>query len=423
MLEDHLLPKADQLDRIARETQLVQRSSHKFTAAGFLVALLKAVIKGDTSLNHLVMHLAGFARGSMTRQAIFQRFGPASSAFLLSVIRHVLSQRFPGAAEALRDGPFRRVIVEDSTVISMAKSNAALFPNNGNRHEMTAGCKCLLIADLLSGRPLDFQLHAAREADQGLAFESVDLCRKDDLLIRDMGFFSLHALAEIERRKAFWISRLPASVSACGTDGRTLAKILAGERGQLVDRSVVIGRGTLPCRLIAIRLDQQRADANRRHLLAEAKRRGRGKPKRETLVRAGWRILVTNLAPDQMPASRVSDLYALRWSIEIKFRAFKQSCKLSHGLRHRSGHHHIEAMVLAAMLYQLLTLRIHAVLARRKAFAGWLSIEKMSDWLSIQILGLGPGSADSIPPPDPRHLRYEPRSRANHWQAITHSLA
>ena len=423
MLEDNLLPKADQLDRIARETKLIQRTSHKFSAAGFLVTLLKATIKGDTSLNHLVMHLAGFVRKPMTRQAMFQRFGPASSAFLLSVMRQILSQRFPSADEVLRSGSFGRVIVEDSTVVSMAKSNAENFPNNGNRHEMTAGCKCLLIADLISGKALDFQLHAAREADQALAFESVDHCRKNDLLIRDMGFFSLAALAEIQSRKAFWISRLPASVSAADTSGIALVKILKGASGDRLDIPVVIGRGTLPCRLIALRLDRKRAAANRRHLRSEAKRRGRGQPKKESLERAGWRIIVTNLDADQVSADQLSDLYALRWSIEIKFRAFKQSCKLSHGLRHRSGFHHIEAMVLAAMIYQLLTLRVHAVLARRKAFSGWISIEKTSDWISIQLLALNPSRDIGISRPDPRHLRYECRSRANHWQAITHSLA
>lgn len=423
MLEEQLLPKADLLDRIARKSRLIQRSSHKFNAAGFLIALLKAVVKGDTSFNHLVMHLAGFVPKPMTRQGIFQRFGPASSAFLLGVIRHVLSQRFPETIAALRDSPFKRVIVEDSTVVSMAKSNAGNFPNNGNRHDMTAGCKCLLIADLLSGKPLDFQLHAAREADQALAFEAVDLCRKDDLLLRDMGFFRLAALAEIGRRKAFWISRLPASVSAADGDGRPLAKILAGTAGDLIDIPVVIGRGTLPCRLVAIRLDPSRANANRRHIRSESKRRGRGKPKKESLVRAGWRILVTNLTPEQMKAARISELYALRWSIEIEFRAFKQSCKLSHGLKHRSGFHHIEAMVLAAMLYHLLTLRVHAALARRKAFAGWISIEKISDFVSIHLLALSRGSSAAMPPPDPRHLRYERRKRVNHWQTITHSLA
>lgn len=423
MLVDQLLPKADQLDRIARESKLIQRSSRKFNAAGFLVALLKAVIKGDTSFNHLVIHLAGFARGSMTRQAIFQRFGPASSAFLLGVIRHVLSQRFPGTIDALRDSSFGRVIVEDSTVVSMAKSNSPNFPNNGNRHEMTAGCKCLLVADLLSGKTLDFQLHAARQADQALAFETAGLCRKDDLVLRDMGFFSLAALEEIGRRKAFWISRLPASVSAADMNGRSLAAILDGSADDIIDIPAVIGRGTLPCRLIAIRLDPARANANRRHLRSESKRRRRGRPKKETLARAGWRILVTNLDPRQYPASVISDLYALRWSIEIKFRAFKQSCKLSHGLRHRSGFHHIEAMVLAAMLYHLLTTRVHAVLAGRKAFAGWISIEKVSDFVSIHLLGYSRNSSSVLPVPDPRHLRYERRKRANHWQAIIHSLA
>ena len=276
MFEESLLPKADQLDRIARESRLIQRSSRKFNASGFLIALLKAVVKGDTSFNHLAMHLAGFAAKPMSRQGMSERFGPASSSFLLSVIQHVLSQRFPAIIEELRGSPFKRVIIEDSTVVSMAKSNAELFPNNGNRHHMTAGCKCLLIADLLSGKPLAFQLHAAREADQALAFEAPDLCNAGDLLIRDMGFFSLAALSVIEERKAFWISRLPASVSAEDLDGKGIAKILASATSDLIDIPVVLGRGTLPCRLVAIRLDPKRAEANRRHLRSDAKRRGRG---------------------------------------------------------------------------------------------------------------------------------------------------
>lgn len=422
MLEEHLLPKAGQLDRIARDSKLVQRTSHKFTAAGFLIALLKAVIKGDTSLNHLVMHLSGFANQSMTRQAIHQRFGPESTRFLLGVMRHVLARRFPATDEILRGGLFKRVIVEDSTVVSMAKSNAENFPNNGNGRDMTAGCKCLLIADLLSGKPLDFQLHAAREADQSLAFESVGLCRPGDLLIRDMGFFCLDALEEIGRRKAFWISRLPASVSLKTRSGTPLAKILGNTTRSRIDLPARIGRDGLPCRLIAIRLDGNRAAANRRHLKSEARRR-RTTPKKESLQRAGWRILVTNIAANTLSAKAISDLYALRWSIEVKFRALKQSCKLSHGLKHKSGYHHIEAMVLAAMIYQLLILRVHAVLARRREFQGRISVEKTSDILSIHLLAIGSHTAGMVFDPDPRHLRYERRKRINHWQAITHSLA
>ncbi|MGB3117257.1 MAG: hypothetical protein WBE58_00430 [Verrucomicrobiales bacterium] len=56
----HLLPPADSLDLIARDSGLMQRHSRKFPAAGFLLALLQAVPKGDTSPNHLVMPLGTF---------------------------------------------------------------------------------------------------------------------------------------------------------------------------------------------------------------------------------------------------------------------------------------------------------------------------------------------------------------------------
>ena len=422
MLDSIFMPCPEKLESIARQTGLIQRVSRKFNAAGFLLALLQSVTKGDTSLNQIVMHLGTFAHKSMTRQAIHQRLGPASTAFLLGVIRSVIRSRFPSVAKALRKGPFRRVLIEDSVVVSMAKSNAENFPNNGNRHHATAGCKCLLLVDLLRAKPLDFQLHAAREADQSLAFDAADRCLPGDLLVRDMGFFCIEALREIGERKAFWISRLPASVGLTTRDGRPLGKLLRKGKANIIERAVRLGNQGMACRLVAIRLDPKRAAANRRHLRREAKRR-RVTPNKESLLRAGWRIIITNVPKEILPARRVSDIYALRWSIEIKFRAFKQSCQLSRGLKHKSGFHQIEAMVLAAMAYHLLTLKLHAMLAAKPAFAAWLSIEKLSDAFSIYLMGIRSHPETRIFDPDPRHLRQERRRRATHWQAITHCLA
>lgn len=422
MLKEYLLPKPAKIEEIARQTKLIRRHSRKFSANGFLLSLVKSVVKGDTSLNQIAMNLAGFSHQSMTRQAVFQRLGPASTSFLLGILNQLLATRFPLAERLIKSRRFGRVLVEDSTVISMARSNAENFPNNGNGKFMTAGCKFLLVADLLSGKTVECQLHAAREADQSLAFESVDLCRKGDLIIRDMGFFQLSALEEIERRKAFWVSRIPAMVRVVDDSGKALRHVLAKARGNVLDLPVQIGRGAMPCRLVAIRLDSRRAEANRRHLRSESKRR-RTTPNRESLLRAGWRLVATNLNESQANATEVSELYGLRWSIEIKFRAFKQSCKLSQGLKHQSGYHHIEAMVLAAMIYQLVSMKAHAALAKRREFQGWLSIEKVSDWLSIQWLTLCRERPSFEMPPDPRHLKYEKRTRTNHWQAMTYSLA
>src|SRR5690606_1960735 len=105
------------------------------------------------------------------------------------------------------------------------------------------------------------------------------------------------------------------------------------------------------------------------------------------------------------------------------FRAFKQSCQLSRGLKHRSGFHHIETMVLAAMLFQLLAIKLHATLSRKAAFQGGLSIEKVSDVLSLHLMRMTRSIESWRFDPDPRHLRYEIRKRANHWQTISQSFA
>ena len=125
MLKASLFPNTAQLAEIAKESKLVQRRSARFSPSGFLLALLQSVVKGDTSINQIAMHLGAFQSRSMSRQALHQRLGPATSEFLVRVINSVLRQKNPKAAAALRDAPFRRVLIEDTTVISMAKRSVA----------------------------------------------------------------------------------------------------------------------------------------------------------------------------------------------------------------------------------------------------------------------------------------------------------
>jgi hypothetical protein len=419
MLVTSLLPSPKSLDSIARASGLIQRYSAKFSASGFLWALLQSVTKGDTSLNHLVMHLSGFVNQSMSRQAIHQRLGPAASSFLVRTIRTLCEQRLKGAGATLESCRFKRIIIEDSVVIPMAKSNAGNFPNNGNGRYATAGCKCLVRFDLLNGNPLDTKLHAARESDQSLVYEALDDLGRDDLIIRDMGFFSIDALSCIGEKGAHWISRLPASVSLTSLCGQDLSKLLKFSKSGKIDRYMKLGRKGLTCRLVAHRLPEREANANRRHIRKEAKRRRRA-PNRETLRRAGWSLVITNIPSTSHSALKIQRLYTLRWSIEIKFRAFKQSCQLSRGLRHKSSFHHIEAMVLAAMIFQLLTMKAQQILGGGDHTR--VSPEKTSDALSIFIMQMSSNSLTWDFKADPRHLRYETRKRPNLCKQITYCL-
>ena len=58
-----------------------------------LLTLLRSVIKGDASLNHLAMQLGSFQSKSMSRQAMHKRFTKASSAFLLGVYQRLIKEK------------------------------------------------------------------------------------------------------------------------------------------------------------------------------------------------------------------------------------------------------------------------------------------------------------------------------------------
>ena len=91
-------------------------------------------------------------------------------------------------------------------------------------------------------------------------------------------------------------------------------------------------------------------------------------------------------------------------------------------MNHRSDPLHIEELVLASMIFQLLTLDLHARF-RRRAGVDWPpSLEKLSDAYATHLQTLR-RSPKPVPfDPDPRHLAHDQRCRPTLWQSIVQSL-
>ncbi|NLT70549.1 MAG: hypothetical protein GXX91_07615, partial [Verrucomicrobiaceae bacterium] len=70
---------------------------------------------------------------TISSQAIFERFSEASTAFLTGVMQRLFGQRFSSGFSNGNLGVIRRILVEDSSVQTMPKANAELFPAHGNR--------------------------------------------------------------------------------------------------------------------------------------------------------------------------------------------------------------------------------------------------------------------------------------------------
>lgn len=303
------------LDLIATQTRLVIRKSQKFSPGGFLQSLLSSVATGLASLNQIVGDLKDRVDAPMARQSLHERFDIRSTAFLMAVLSDLMAQRFKPAAAALEPSAIQRIIIEDASGQVMPKSNAESFPAHGNHHGATAGVKINFAYDLLADNVISHSLHAATTQDKTIGRDLVAEVRRGDLVLRDMGYFSLGEFTAIEACGAWWLTRLPLTTGVLLENNTPLEKLLKSRRQAIHDLEVIVGEQRKKCRLIAVRAAPEVVTARR----AERRKKARKNHKtacRKGLVRDGWHLMLTNLEGHQASVNQLVAVYRARWAVE-----------------------------------------------------------------------------------------------------------
>jgi hypothetical protein len=408
-------PSLPDLDLIANQTGLIVRQSRKFTAAGFLQSLLSSVATGLASLNQIVGELKDRNHPGMARQSLHQRFGTRSTAFLIAVLCDLMQQRFNTAAAALNGSGIQRIIIEDASSQVMPKSNAETFPAHGNHHGKTAGVKVDFAYDLLTSLVISHTLQSATEQDKSIGKEFIVEIRRGDLVLRDMGYFIIDEFTAIELRGAWWLTRLPLTTGLKTADGRALEKYLKGFRGDIIDSKAIVGEQGKKCRLVAMRAAPEVSAARRAERRKKARECGKT-PCPKGLIRDGWHLMLTNLSKEQATVGQLVAIYRARWAVEIQFRAWKQALNLGKALNRKSGDHHMQALVLAAMIAHQLGMRIAqrigGVVGRAR-----LSYEKLYDLLAVRLIKARTLAEVAAFDPDPRHVQRDKRTRKSPIEA------
>ena len=82
-----------------------------------------------------------------------------------------------------------------------------------------------LAFDLLTRTIVSHSLYAATEQDKTIGKKFVIEVRRGDLVLRDMGYFSLSEFTAIELLEAWWLTRLQLITGVMLADGRILGEI------------------------------------------------------------------------------------------------------------------------------------------------------------------------------------------------------
>jgi hypothetical protein len=317
---------------LARLSGFQKRTPRKIVVRDFIKALCAAGALSKLSFNLLAMLLGLVGGGLVSKQGLAKRVNERCVAFLQDLLGPAISLR-SGSRQAQQQGLFAsfvRVLIQDSTYIPLPDHLAQTFPSGRNHLDLKkATLKIQALYELISDRMLHFGFSAFHRNDQAASPDILDVARPGDLVLRDLGYFVLPVFNQLNQRGIFFLSRLRSQVKVFDPQtGRPLHLLSLVRKHPTLDQDILLGqKEKVPVRLVALPVPE--AVANERRRKAKENRDRRCRPSKETLELLGWQFFILNVPPTVWDTPTVAKVYALRWRIEIIFKAWKSHFNLT----------------------------------------------------------------------------------------------
>lgn len=330
----------EHLEQLARSLGFVRRSDGKLTAEKFLMALLYcASIDECSSLENMCAVLRELCSIEIRKQSLDERFSKGCLNFIKSVLQEVLSANL--FANPLYKGSFwaafTKVSLKDSTKFKVPDTMSDEFKGNGGS---SSGLCIQFEYDLKTGEILDMSVTSGGGNDRTDAKLTSDRPSAGELVLRDLGYYSLDVFLTFIENGAYFLSKLyPKTVvyikDSQGKEQRVdfeaLYQKMLQKGTEMLELDVTLGeQHKIPVRLILSLADEEDYEKRVRERKKENSKRGQTLSK-ETLIRFRFNAYITNASREQLPVREIFSAYRLRWQIELTFKIWKSTYKLHVG--------------------------------------------------------------------------------------------
>jgi len=395
----------------------------KIRPADVLKHLCQESIVGTVSYNDLATAVAVNTGVEASRQAYAQHMNAGVVALLKAMLETAMQAKIEAAAEMLSVRgslmAFRRILIQDSTVIPLPASLFGSYSGVKNGHVAVCNARIQVIYDLRSGQFIDFRIDPYSRNDVAATQDLIP--EPGDLILRDRGYFVVDTVqkqaeagaASINRYK----SRTPLYDPATGKQ-IDLLRLLSREKS--TDMEVLVGSSkTLRCRLLAAPVSEEVANLRR----MKAKRENNSPPSDELLKLMSWTIMLTTILDTSVSFADILRLYALRWRIENIFKTWKSN--VSFAKLHTVSDRQFQGLIFARFLVVTLLFRVvftpmaHTL---RKNTGKDLSLMKFMRYATRHLSQVARLSTKKPSPQDittlVRYCTYEKRKRMNFMSTL-----
>jgi len=317
-----------ELRKMAYESGFMKRRCKKIDAPYFLANLCLSSLEGSPSYNDLAAHFHAQYNISASKQAFWKRVDSSCVTFLQSVLAHIINQKINRAdIKAIKAcTQYKRVIVQDSTIIKLPLRLFDIFSGVSNAHTAVCNARIQGVYELLSGHFLSFSIDPYSKNDLSAAPELKIL--KGDLVLRDRGYSCNDEIRRHIKSGADCIFRHKfLSTYIDPYSGKNINLISLLTEHEKLDIEVCLNdKKRTKVRLLAMPVSAEIASLRR----MKAKKEIRGhNPSPELLFLMSWTIFITTIPQLSADFQKILLFYKLRWRIEIIFKIFKSHMSFS----------------------------------------------------------------------------------------------
>jgi hypothetical protein len=313
------------------------KKNKKMTPFIFLSTMsLSLFNKPDTALCGLSSTIRSCFNVDITAQALSKHVNSCAAVkFLKNALHEIISKQLAFSFEnkyTKMFSQFSGVYLEDSTNIRLNKKLEETFTGYGGDASKSI-VKINWVLEILRFKTRSATLHSGNCPDQTLGQRDLALIKKGMLLIRDLGYFSLKALKNIEKKNAFYLSRLPMNINVYLNEGDTkpidLPKLLKEETYRTgvkrLRKTVFLGPERHKVNLIAELVPPKVINQRRKRF----KGHRRKDPSEFFMEWNQFSIFITNIPEEKFSEKLIITLYKVRWQIELLFKTLKSTFRIN----------------------------------------------------------------------------------------------
>jgi hypothetical protein len=229
-------------------------------------------------------------------------------------------------------GSFNNIYVKDSTKFILPEEYVQVMPGFGGASSKSAAC-IQYEYDIKTGSIHDLNITPANRPDTRDAQDTQDNIGPNDLVIRDLGYYSTDVIRKFIENKAFIISKLNTKTLVYEMKNSKYELLEFGKLYQWmkknrilqIEKQVFIGVKTkLPIRLI-IEIVPDEVFAQRMAKVNKYNKRMGHITSNDYTNRARFNLIITNVSSETIPAQAIIALYHVRWQIELVFKIWKST--------------------------------------------------------------------------------------------------